>query len=299
MGDKIIEALFKQEIAEKRKANFHFKPKPIRFGIENKSNKELLSMNSDVKTYKFTEIFGKEYKTLPADIQKAQLEFIYKRYNGKITYIAAFYGVTRKTVRDMLLKHGVEKPTVAKKSHKPASLEERKELFKKLRDDIGEERYAAFLKEREQINESARKNYSKASEKTTPATTDIILPDASDAVIEGNDTSDALTPVVSEPVAPAVAEVTVIEETLSDEPISAAANTTDNSDNDDALTDFPTSTAPCLKLTVAGEVSGTALAKKLKSIAKLVEAGYYSFEIKIMSKEDDCDGREAGLLPVL
>lgn len=301
MGDKKIEALFKEEIAEKRKSNFHFKPKPIRFGIENKSNKELASMNSNVKTYKFTKIYGKEYKTLPLDIQKAQLEFIYNRYSGKITYIATFYGVTRQTVRNMLIKHGIEKPATTKKSHKPASPEERKKLLDKLLEDIGEERFNAFLKERGQINESARRKSrrksSKGNEETTPATDDINLPDD---IIPDEDRTLLDT---SEPATPTAPDWAEVEETLSEKPIPATDDMTDNSDNDDTLPDVTTSTASCLKISVSGEASGTALVKKLKSIAKLVETGYYSFEIKIKSKEDaledDCDGREAGLLPVL
>lgn len=294
MGDKKIEALFNQEVAEKKKANFHFKPKPIRFGIENKSNKELARMNSDVKTYKFTKIFGKEYKTIPADIQKAQLEYIYKRYNGKITYLAAFYGVSRTTVRNMLIKHGIESVT-AEKSHKPASSEERMKLLNTLREDIGKERFNAFLNDREDINTKSREKTSSRKKNDTPAIDGIVLPEvtALEDVVGSEDiipAEDVVLSEVSETDTPAVPEWADVEETLSEKPIPATDDMTDNSDNDDALTDVPTSTAPCLKLTVAGEVSGTALAKKLKSIAKLVETGYYSFEIKIMSKEDDYNG---------
>ena len=46
---------FNATIQEKKRANYHFKPRPLLFGHENLTKKELNALNGETITYKFTE----------------------------------------------------------------------------------------------------------------------------------------------------------------------------------------------------------------------------------------------------
>ena len=52
---------FNATIQEKKRANYHFKPRPLLFGHENLTKKELNALNGETITYKFTRNILKKY----------------------------------------------------------------------------------------------------------------------------------------------------------------------------------------------------------------------------------------------
>ena len=66
MSKNNIKDEFYATIREKKKANFHFKPKPLRFGHENLTRKDLKALNGETKTYTFTSCHTiQEFKNIP------------------------------------------------------------------------------------------------------------------------------------------------------------------------------------------------------------------------------------------
>ena len=108
MSKNDIENEFYATIREKKTANFHFKPKPLRFGHENLTRKELKALNGETKTYTFTSCHTiQEFKNYPKDIQIEFLKFLKKRYENRMSYMAAFLNTSRTTLRSLLKNYGL------------------------------------------------------------------------------------------------------------------------------------------------------------------------------------------------
>ena len=108
MSKNDIKNEFYATIREKKTANFHFKPKPLRFGHENLTRKELKALNGETKTYTFTSCHTiQEFKKYPKDIQIEFLKFLKKRYENRMSYMAAFLNTSRPTLRSLLKSYGL------------------------------------------------------------------------------------------------------------------------------------------------------------------------------------------------
>lgn len=135
MSKNNIKDEFYATIREKKNANFHFKPKPLRFGHENLTRKELKALNGETKTYTFTSCHTiQEFKTYPKDIQIEFLKFLKRRYENRASYMAAFLNTSRPTLRSLLKNYGLyEEVESTHLSHDKTN-----ELRAKLKQDMGD-----------------------------------------------------------------------------------------------------------------------------------------------------------------
>ena len=135
MSKNDIENEFYATIREKKTANFHFKPKPLRFGHENLTRKELKALNGETKTYTFTSCHTiQEFKNYPKDIQIEFLKFLKKRYENRMSYMAAFLNTSRPTLRSLLKSYGLYEEVES--IH--LSYDKINELRAKLKQDMGD-----------------------------------------------------------------------------------------------------------------------------------------------------------------
>lgn len=135
MSKNDIENEFYATIREKKTANFHFKPKPLRFGHENLTRKELKALNGETKTYTFTSCHTiQEFKNYPKDIQIEFLKFLKKRYENRMSYMAAFLNTSRPTLRSLLKNYGLYEEVESIRLPHDKTVE----LKAKLKQDMGD-----------------------------------------------------------------------------------------------------------------------------------------------------------------
>ena len=237
---------FNATIKEKKRANYHFKPRPLLFGHENLTKKELNALNGETITYKFTECTSMSvFNTYPEDIKKEFLIFLKKRYENRMSYMAAYLGTSRPTMRNILKKYNLYEEVNTQ--HLPP--ESTKRLKEQLTEDIGKERASYFKggytsgkpkKDRKTKGQKATK--SQPNHSCNPKDEYVINENKSD------NTVDAKAPIAQpEPI------VTEISQAM-------------------------------LTIAFRGEINGDELKAKLEKIAAVIETGKYSIDITITQK---------------
>ena len=237
---------FNATIKEKKRANYHFKPRPLLFGHENLTKKELNALNGETITYKFTECTSMSvFNTYPEDIKKEFLIFLKKRYENRMSYMAAYLGTSRPTMRNILKKYNLYEKVDA--HHLPP--EATKRLKEQLIKDIGEER-ASYFKDG-YTNGKPKKDRKIKGQKATKSQTDYSCNPKDEYAINENKSDNTV-----DAKAPIAQPETIVAET----------------------------SQAMLTIAFHGEINGDELKSKLEKIAAVIETGKYSIDITIVQK---------------